>query len=224
MSNKIKIKAKSEVGLATTSDIEVEPTRTIRELKDEIAAMQACDANGITLQFQGKILDENSQVKDCSIKDGDVISVVPRNRIGGTFFPPALTKNRISLESQMIRREGINLHPVNPFLWRGTINGRGRWYGKYKISISLQEGYPYKAPKVKWETLLSPSHPNISPEGTVCLNILSYDWRPQYTLVTVYRSLEWLLANPHFHEWDHSLIKMPRFDNTFFRGLFNGLR
>lgn len=224
MSNKIKIKVKSEVGLGTTSDMEVEPNKTVRELKEEIAVAQACEASRTALTYQGKVLDENARIGECSLKDGDQVSLVPNHRTGGRMLPPDLQARRISLESQMIKKERIALDPENPFLWHGIINGKGKWKGRYKISIIIPIDYPYKAPIVKWETLLYPKHPNIDYNGGICLNILNNDWRPEFTLITVYRSLEWLLENPHYHEWDLPYpnygYKPPKIENSFLANIF----
>lgn len=208
----MKLKVKSTVGLATPVEVEVEPTETVREIKDKVAAMQACDANGIALQHNGKPMNESSRIKEYGINEGETIEVIPKNRQGG-ILPPSFFKNRISQESQQIKKEGISLYPINPFLWRGTIYGKGKRKGKYEISISLSSDYPYRAPTVKWETPLYPNHPNIFYTGGVCLNILGKDWRPQYTLVTVYRSLEWLLEHPN-HE-NLPILPLGRILNVF---------
>ncbi len=53
MSNKIKVKVKSEVGLQTTSDMEIEPNKTVKELKHETAVAQVCHASKTSLMHQG---------------------------------------------------------------------------------------------------------------------------------------------------------------------------
>lgn len=196
----MKVRVESTVGLATPVEIEVQPPDSIIDVKEKIAAAQACDADSIALQWNGKTLDERFRVKDYGVKEGDTITVIPKSREGGRTLPLSFLKQRLSLESQAIRREGINLKPLNPFHWVGIIEGRGRWKGQHRISILIPRDYPYSPPIVKWETPLEPRHPNISSGGLVCINILSKDWRPQYTLITVYRSLEWLLENPNYED------------------------
>lgn len=209
LNGKIKLKTNPQVGLGQAVDVETEPNETIRELKNRIATMQAADPARIALQHQGKILDENAQVKDYSFKEGDVIDVLPNNRVGGVSLNPSLLRNRIMLESQAIVKSGIDLRPDQntPYIWHGFIYGKKKWKGKYQISMIITANYPYAPPIVHWKTILYPKHPNITPErisdyGNVCLNILNGDWRPQFTLITVYNSLEWLLENPHYHGWE----------------------
>lgn len=108
---------------------------------------------------------------------------------------------RISLESQAIRSEGIALKPKTPYLWVGYIQGRGKWGGQvFEISIEIPANYPYVPPIVKWNSPMHPAHPNIFPfTRSICLNILSpTSWRPTYTMITVYRALEWLLDHPNY--------------------------
>ena len=50
-------------------------------------------------------------------------------------------------------------------LWKG---------GKYKFTVTVENEYPHKPPKVHCDTPVY--HPNIDTEGNVCLNILRKDW------------------------------------------------
>ncbi len=171
----MRVRVESTVGLATPVEVEVKPEESVRELRHKVAAMQACDANTIALEYKGKVLEDSRRIGDYGIKEGDTIRVVPRHREGG-FLPSSFLKNRISLESQLIRKEGIDLYPVTPYVWRGVIKGRGKWKGKYyRITIRLPREYPYRPPIVRRETPMVPEHPNIFPSGKVCLNILKDD-------------------------------------------------
>ena len=108
---------------------------------------------------------------------------------------------RISLESKAIQSEGIALMPQTPYLWVGYIRGKGKWKGQtFEISIDIPMDYPYVPPIVNWNSPMNPSHPNIFPfSHYICLNILDpFHWKPTYTLVTVYRALEWLLDHPNY--------------------------
>jgi len=63
------------------------------------------------------------------------------------------------------------------------------------ISIKIPNEYPNKAPTMKFTNKIF--HPNISSEGTICLDILKDNWRPIYTLRTIIISIISLLSDPN---------------------------
>lgn len=70
---------------------------------------------------------------------------------------------------------GISAFPEedNIFCWKGTISGSKDTVFEgtdYKLSLSFPSEYPFKAPKVKFET--SCFHPNVDIYGNICLDIL----------------------------------------------------
>jgi ubiquitin-protein ligase len=67
--------------------------------------------------------------------------------------------------------------------------------GIFKLSIYLPEDYPFKAPKIKFITKMY--HPNISEEGTICIDILKDQWSSALRLNTVILSISSLLVNPN---------------------------
>lgn len=61
----------------------------------------------------------------------------------------------------------------NIFIWKGTIKGSKETVfegTEYKLSLSFPNDYPFKAPKVKFETTCF--HPNVDVQGNICLDIL----------------------------------------------------
>lgn len=70
---------------------------------------------------------------------------------------------------------GISAFPEedNIFCWKGTIMGSKDTVfegTEYKLSLSFPNDYPFKPPKVKFET--GCFHPNVDVYGNICLDIL----------------------------------------------------
>jgi len=70
---------------------------------------------------------------------------------------------------------GISAFPEedNIFCWKGTITGSKDTIfegTKYKLSLSFPVDFPFKPPKVKFET--GCFHPNVDVYGNICLDIL----------------------------------------------------
>lgn len=63
------------------------------------------------------------------------------------------------------------------------------------ISIQIPKEYPHKAPKMRFINRIF--HPNISTDGTICLDILKDNWRPIYTLRITLISIISLLSDPN---------------------------
>lgn len=67
--------------------------------------------------------------------------------------------------------------------------------GKYYIDIEVPMEYPFKPPKMKFDTKVY--HPNISSvTGAICLDILKNAWSPVITLKSALISLQALLQSP----------------------------
>jgi len=70
---------------------------------------------------------------------------------------------------------GISAFPEedNILCWKGTIAGSKDTVfegTEYKLSLSFPNEYPFKAPKVKFDTTCF--HPNVDLHGNICLDIL----------------------------------------------------
>jgi ubiquitin-conjugating enzyme E2 M len=72
----------------------------------------------------------------------------------------------------------------------------GIWKGHPHIfDIVITKDYPIKPPKIMSKTLLY--HPNIDPEGHICLNILREDWKPVLNLNAIFTGLHFLFLEPN---------------------------
>ncbi|OIW05601.1 hypothetical protein TanjilG_23387 [Lupinus angustifolius] len=95
---------------------------------------------------------------------------------------------------------GISAFPEedNIFSWKGTITGSKDTVFEetdYKLSLSFPNDYPFKSPKVKFETTCF--HPNVDVHGNICLDILQDKWSSAYDVRTILLSIQSLLGEPN---------------------------
>ena len=70
------------------------------------------------------------------------------------------------------------------------------WKGAtYTFKFEIPDNYPYKPPKVTVNEKIY--HPNIDPNGRVCLNYLKKNWRPTLTIQHVIEGLIFLFSEPN---------------------------
>ncbi|CAM8889224.1 unnamed protein product [Rhodiola kirilowii] len=95
---------------------------------------------------------------------------------------------------------GISAFPEedNIFIWKGTISGIKDTVfedTEYKLSLAFPTDYPFKPPKVKFET--GCFHPNVDLYGNICLDILQDKWSSAYDVRTILLSIQSLLGEPN---------------------------
>ncbi|KAJ6311559.1 hypothetical protein OIU77_013337 [Salix suchowensis] len=121
---------------------------------------------------------------------------VPPNTVDTTSVSQRLQKELMSL--MMIGGDlGVSAFPEGEsiFAWIGTIaGGKGTAYEglSYKLSLRFPLDYPFKPPRVKFETMCF--HPNVDQFGNICLDILQDKWSSAYDCRTLLLSIQSLLG------------------------------
>jgi ubiquitin-conjugating enzyme E2 I len=121
-----------------------------------------------------------------------------------------LARGRLAEERKAWRKDhphGFYARPtVNPdnslnlMRWECGIPGKKgtAWEGGvFPLVMEFSEDYPTKPPLCRFPKGFF--HPNIYPSGTVCLSILSEDWRPAITVKQILLGIQELLDNPNEH-------------------------
>ncbi|KAI9229188.1 MAG: putative E2 ubiquitin-conjugating enzyme [Piptocephalis tieghemiana] len=67
--------------------------------------------------------------------------------------------------------------------------------GTFHFTFTISPEYPHQPPKVLCTQKIY--HPNIDPEGKICLNILREDWKPVLSLNAVVVGLQFLFLEPN---------------------------
>lgn len=70
--------------------------------------------------------------------------------------------------------------------------------GFFRLSIQFPPDYPFKPPKIRFDTKIF--HPNISTDGSICLDILKKEWSPILTISKVLLSISSLLSDANVND------------------------
>ncbi|KAL6511152.1 Ubiquitin-conjugating enzyme [Orobanche gracilis] len=117
--------------------------------------------------------------------------------------PTSLSRARLKSELVTLMTNGdsgISAFPEedNILCWKGTISGSKNTVFEgieYKLSFSFPTDYPFKPPKVKFDTICF--HPNMDVFGDICLDILKDKWSSAYDVRTILLSIQRLLREPN---------------------------
>lgn len=111
---------------------------------------------------------------------------------------------RITREIEDLKKDppsNCSAGPIKPddlYVWSGTIMGPADSPfagGVYNLTIQFPADYPFKPPKVNFNTKIY--HPNINAVGAICLDILKTEWSPALTVAKVLLSIGSLLTDPN---------------------------
>lgn len=113
------------------------------------------------------------------------------------------TDRRIKKELEEIQKEppsncSAGPLPNNIKEWQATIIGPSESPyagGIFKLQILFTDKYPFKPPKVKFNTPIY--HPNINSHGSICLDILNVNWSPALTITKLLLSISSLMNDPN---------------------------
>ena len=84
------------------------------------------------------------------------------------------------------------------FHWNATIIGPTESpyeNGIYRLDIHFPIDYPFKPPKINFNTKIY--HPNINSSGSICIDILKHKWSPALTVNKLLLSICSLLTDPN---------------------------
>ncbi len=207
--NEINVWVKSQIGVREPLEIKADPSENIGKFKERCATSHLVENKDMVLMHNEEVLKENLRLKDYGISEGATLELVPKHAPGAApaaspyerGFPQAFAK-RIAREAEMIKIKGLPIKPVNPQTWVMTVAARkGKWKDKrYKVLIELPDDYPYTNPQFTFlEKSMDPVHPNIFPRtGFICFYMFKREgWRPDFTLISCWYGMRWLLENPH---------------------------
>ncbi len=114
-----------------------------------------------------------------------------------------MSQKRINKELKEIELDppsNCSAGPINDdaYYWQATIMGpEDSPYhgGLFFLDIYFPTEYPFTPPKIYFKTKIY--HPNISSNGSICLDILKEQWSPALTVSKVLLSICSLLTDPN---------------------------
>lgn len=97
--------------------------------------------------------------------------------------------------------DGCSASPLcddNLFIWGASILGPPDtpWEGGvFQLRMIFSDSYPEKPPKVRF--ISEVFHPNVYPDGMLCLDIIQDKWSPCHSVASILTSIQSLLTDPN---------------------------
>ncbi|KAE8266016.1 hypothetical protein A4X09_0g6334 [Tilletia walkeri] len=88
-------------------------------------------------------------------------------------------------------------HSENIYKWVAKIEGSNTAYhgGVFELSLEFPIEYPFKTPKVKFNTQIY--HPNVDDSGNLCIGLLKAEaWKPSTKASSILMAIAQLLSEP----------------------------
>eukprot|EP00127_Corallochytrium_limacisporum_P005286 Clim_evm17s202 gene=Clim_evmTU17s202 len=95
----------------------------------------------------------------------------------------------------------LKVDEANILHWEGLLCPTEKPHDKvaYRIKIDFPTEYPFKPPKVVFQTPVY--HPNIDASGNICLDVLKPEaWKPATKVQQVIERLNQLMCEPNFQD------------------------
>merc|ERR1712087_31804 len=134
-----------------------------------------------------------------------VLPGVPRrNRKPGIVMATKPSTLRLMSDLKTMKQnppDGVSASPMgddNLFVWGGTVFGPDdtAWEGGiYSMRLTFTEQYPDKPPRVRFTCEMF--HPNIYPDGTLCMDLIQDNWSPIYSVCSILIAIRSLLTDPN---------------------------
>eukprot|EP01117_Protostelium_nocturnum_P018354 TRINITY_DN7660_c0_g1_i1.p1 TRINITY_DN7660_c0_g1~~TRINITY_DN7660_c0_g1_i1.p1 ORF type:complete len:530 (+),score=137.89 TRINITY_DN7660_c0_g1_i1:122-1711(+) len=142
---------------------------------------------------------ENPQMKAPCISNASQINQKFSSSTGSAVARIAREYSAIQNEtSGPIMQFSTFLNPDNIHIWKVIYKGQANSAyegGHWIISVVFPSDYPFKPPKVRFETKIY--HCNISNDGALCLDVLKDHWSPALSIGNILGSIDSLLFSPN---------------------------
>lgn len=83
-------------------------------------------------------------------------------------------------------------NPKDVFEWKCQLLHKGHFFA---LTMVFPQSYPVAPPRIKFDSTVY--HPNVFPDNSVCLDILSSKWSPALTVKDILAGLKQLLDFPN---------------------------
>lgn len=218
---KLEVTVDSMIGERTTTKRDLHPEQKVKDVLDEVSLEQGVPVRRMSLVKDGEILPREKTLRELGIQTGQLLHILPHDTRGGTSFAQ-IHERRIEFERRELLRKRADLRQISRNIWEGSVEGTGRWSGqRIRIRIQTPPTYPIERPRIYVRDALRPEHPNVWPDGELCMNHTGDDWNPNLTLAALMESFRQVLAKPNYEHPARRMRPAPRRDN-WLRRLLSG--